>query len=124
MNDNEFVRAFESCELPPEAFHHRDHIRMARIYLDRYGLDEATARFVESIRRYAVHLGKADKYHETITVAWMRILATEGDSPKLLDKDYLKHFYSPALLESAEARLRFVEPDLRGFGDGAADVLK
>lgn len=124
MNNDEFVRAFESCELAPDDFHHRDHIRMAKIYLDRYGLKAGTARFSQALRRYAAHLGQAEKYHETITRAWMHIVAAHRDSPELLDKNYLRRFYSAALLESAEARRRFLEPDLRGFGDAAADVLK
>jgi len=116
MTDEDFVQAFESCELPPEAFHHRDHIRLARIYLDRLGLEAATARFVESLRRFAGHIGKSDKYHETITVAWMRIVAGSGrDEAALFDKDYLYLFYSRELLDSQAARVGFVEPDVNSL---------
>ena len=119
MTDEEFVQAFESCELPPEAFHHRDHIRLARIYLDRLGLEAATARFVESLRRFARHIGKSDKYHETMTVAWMRIVAGSGrDEAALLDKEYLYRFYSRELLDSQAARVGFVEPDVNSLPGG------
>ena len=112
MTDDEFVHAFESCELPPSAFHHSDHIRLARIYLDRLGLDPATVRFIESLKRYATHLGKSEKYHETMTIAWMRVVAA-ADRSAQLDKDHLYRYYSRERLDSPEARTGFVEPDLQ-----------
>src|SRR5579871_2156930 len=112
MTDDEFVRAFESCELPPAQFHHRDHLRLARIYLDRFGLDPATARFIDSLKRYAAHIGKSDKYHETITIAWMRVVAAEPAHAEL-DKDHLYRYYSRERLDSPEARMGFVEPDIQ-----------
>src|SRR5882762_3116442 len=98
--DTEFADAFESCELSNESFHHCDHIRLAWIYLQRYGADAAAVRIGAAIRKFAAHYGKTDKYHETITVAWMRLLADAARSlpssgsfsdviaafPKLLDK--------------------------------------
>ncbi len=85
LNDDEFVRAFESCELSPDLFHHRDHIRLARIYLDRLGAAAAIERFRAAIIRFAAHNGVSDKYHETITIAWMRLViaAAEVDGEKL-----------------------------------------
>src|SRR5215469_9052135 len=113
MTDHEFARAFESCELPPECFHHRDHIRLAWIYFHRYGEAAAEVRIAEAIQRYAAHLGKSEKYHQTMTVAWMRLVATnaarrsDGDfeefarrNPGLFEKSALGEFYSDAVLLS------------------------
>jgi hypothetical protein len=124
MTDDEFARAFESCELSNESFHHRDHIRLAWIYLQRYGLAEAKPRMAESIRRFAAHHGKSDKYHETVTQAWMQLVAEAAKSrpkddfehfvtafPQLLDKSSLAEFYSDAVLRSEAARSAFVAPD-------------
>jgi hypothetical protein len=120
--DREFLEAFESCRLAPEHFHHRDHLRLAWIYLQ---LDASTApvRIGESIRRYAVYHGKSDKYHETMTVAWLRLLADAAcrqragnieellrTSPELLDQNTLHQYYSPELLASQTARIEFVIP--------------
>ena len=135
MTDAEFARAFETCELPPDNFHHRDHIRLAWIFLQRYGA-EAGAQIAISIRRYAAHLGKSDKYHETVTQAWMRLVAAAGATsfealteahPELLDKAFLNEFYSDAALQSAAAREKFVEPDrkpLPEIGIVSAGMLK
>jgi hypothetical protein len=114
MTDEEFVRAFESCELSPDLFHHRDHIRLARIYVELEGAAKATERFRSSLRKFAAHIGKSEKYHETITVAWMR-LVVHAESPdeleRLMDKTFIEKFYSPELLATDAARMGFVDPD-------------
>jgi len=125
--DRQFCHAFESCTLPNEQFRHRDHIRLAWIYLNEEGYDGAVIRIERSIRRFAAHHGAAGKYHHTITVAWMRLVALASErhsgcgrfdelvaaEPSLLQKATLDQFFSRALLESANARERWVEPDLR-----------
>jgi hypothetical protein len=126
MSDDEFVEAFETCTLPKELFHHRDHLRLAWIYLRRYGRREAGTRVGESIRRYAAHLGASQKYHETITLAWFLLMehahrqAKPGASfedvlaafPELVDQRTPQRYYSSAVLQSDAARTAFVEPDL------------
>ncbi len=122
MTDAEFASAFENCELSNESFHHRDHLRLAWIYLNRYGEKEAATRIAVSIRNFAAHFGKSDKYHETLTIAWMRLLAHEAKSsfeetlaaaPMLLEKNTLDEFYSQGLLQSERAKIKFIEPDLK-----------
>ena len=129
MTDEEFARAFESCETAEACFHHRDHVRLAWIYCRRYGAEEAEVRIAEAIRRFAAHVGKAEKYHQTITIAWMRLVASaarmgDGDfeefarrNPGLLKKSALGEYYSEAVLRSEAARGGFVEPDLKALGD-------
>jgi hypothetical protein len=124
MNDSEFAHAFETCELSNQSFHHRDHLRLAWIYLQRYGEAEARTKIAESIRNFAAHFGKTDKYHETMTIAWLRLLAHEGKgrlsleetlaaSPMLLEKQTLAAYYSDNLLKSERAKNEFVSPDLK-----------
>lgn len=126
MTDEEFVEAFETCRLPKELFHHRDHLRLTWIYLRKYGSVTARVRIAESIRRFATHLGVPEKYHETITVAWFRLVQHAASksvpfedmllaSPDLLDQSVLSKYYSKDLLQSAKARACFVEPDLQAL---------
>ena len=125
MTDAEFLDAFEACQTPANEFHHRDHLRLALLYLERYGAEIAASRIAESIRTYAAHLGKSEKYNETVTQAWLRIVDAaacdrEGATldqlivrhPELLNKNLLERYYSPDLLNSAAARVTFVPPDL------------
>jgi hypothetical protein len=129
MSDDAFMCAFEKCKLPNEVFRHREHVRLSFIYLRRHGFDGARVKIAEGIRRYALHNGAAQKYHETITIAWLRIIqdamANVPDEagfedmlkvfPGLLDKDKLAEFYSSELLRTDRARGAFVEPDRRSL---------
>ena len=109
-SDSEFARAFERGEIPPSEFHHAAHLRLALAYLAECGsVEEATAKMSAAIRQFAAALGKADKYHHTITVFWIQMLA------RLLDKNLPLTYYSPEVLWSDEARRGWIAPDLRGI---------
>ena len=125
MTDDQFLAAFEACELSAESFHHRDHIRLAWLCVRRYPGAESERRVTGGIRRFAAHLNASAKYHETITLAWIRLVAgaaaqlreeadfqaLESAFPALFDKRTLEIFYSPELLASEDARQNWAEPD-------------
>jgi hypothetical protein len=122
MDDREFADAMESCSMPAADFGHRQHLRLAWIYLRQYGGSAARDRIQATIRAYAAHLGVSDKYHVTITLAWMDLVeraaagaaSFEGmleEHPELLNKNVLETLYSPELLKSEAARLGYVAPD-------------
>jgi len=130
MTDDELIAAFEACSIPIEDWNHRAHLRVAWVYLDRHGLDGAIERMRVNIPRFNAAKGIVDTidmgYHDTLTVAWLRIIdatrlayAPEADSEAFLDmhtqlhsKVLLRLYYSRARIMSAEAKARFVEPDL------------
>lgn len=126
MTDAEFARAFEAGAVAPADFDHRSHLRVAWVYVrEGPGFDAALARMRAAIQRFAVAAGKPEKYHETLTVLWMRLLADvmeqEGearefadvllDHPSLADKDWPLRFYSRERLFSDEARRGWVPRD-------------
>ena len=74
MSDEEFIAQLEAGTLPEDQFHHADHLHAAWLYLTRFPAAEALARFSKVLRRYAASLGKADRYHETITWAYLLLL--------------------------------------------------
>ena len=122
MNDIDLVTAFERGTLT--AFPHRDHVRVAWILLEREGFDGAVIAMTGGIRRMAMAAGLLSKYHETRTIAWMRLIndartepfETSNDfvdhRPALLRPDRLDDHYSAGRLASDEARTSFVEADL------------
>jgi hypothetical protein len=126
LDDAEFVRAFESCELPNTSFHHADHVRLAWLYVREHGEQQAAQRMAEAIRRFATFNGAAKKFHYTVTCAWVRLIsAASGRTPaaksfqeflaahpELLQPDRLGRHYSPAVLDSPAAREAWVPPDL------------
>jgi hypothetical protein len=122
--DAAFARAFERGEVAD--FPHRAHVRLAWVYLREAPLAQAAARFVTELRRFASAHGAADKYHETITWAyllWIHACIARGPAcadfdafasahPELLAPGGLLRFYRAETLASAEARRMFLLPDL------------
>lgn len=127
MTDQELVEHFERLTLSPELFSHREHVRLAWIYLRDYLPLAALERFCEGLKRFAASLGKADRYHETISWAYLlliheRMAKTESaDSWEafaeangdLLDwgSNILKQYYREETLQSELAKKIFLFPD-------------
>ena len=130
LTDAEFARAFESGRVTVEAFDHRNHVRLAWAYLRESASDEeALDRMRAAIRAFAAAAGKPERYHETITVLWMRLLSAFITQygrdveladvlerhPSLADKDLPLRYYSRDRLFSDEARAAWIDPDLRAI---------
>lgn len=130
MTDADFVLSFEDGTLPNTAFHHRDHVRLAWIYLRRHPALEALTRFAEGLKRFATANGHAGLYHETISWAFLlliheRMARGSGTSweefaacnPELLTwkPSILDRYYAPETLGSELARRVFVMPDRIGI---------
>src|SRR5271169_5813467 len=107
MTDAEFLSAFEDTSLEP--FHHRDHLRVTFLYLRQFGEPETRERLAAAILRYAAARNGSEKYHQTITLAWIRLIAAASEPmqdfdamvsahPQLLDKNLLNRYYSPEVL--------------------------
>lgn len=123
MHGRDVLAALESCTLPPGEFSHRAHVHAAWTCLSESPLLAALPRFSQAIRRYALSLGAAAKYHETITWAFLFIIhermrrephptfeAFAAANPDLFT-DILGTLYSPETLASDLARETFVLPD-------------
>jgi hypothetical protein len=121
MTDDVFLTRFEAGTL--HSFGHRDHLRVAFAYARRGGVDHAVERVRRGLRHLAAAHGEPARYHETLTIAWARVVAhhTVADGifddllaahPQLLRRDLLLSHYTRERLFSAAARARFVEPDL------------
>lgn len=130
FDDTQFINSLRACTFPPELFTHQAHLRLAWIYLQNFSIDEAVKHVCEDLFRYVLHLGATDKYHNTLTVASVNVIAhfqrkfpsTTFEEfllnyPQLSDnfKEILLTYYSPELLYSQVAKDSFVEPDLLPF---------
>lgn len=122
MTDAELMTALEDGSLPDSEFRHLNHVRAAYAYLRLSTFPEAIGRMSHALRSYAASRGKAQLYHETITVAFLALIneriASGGDgggwvgfaaaNPDLLDKRFLSHYYRRETLQSPIARRVFV----------------
>ena len=124
---------------PSGQFRHRQHINLAFLAVRCYGMPEATARICDWIQRIAEYVRAPQKYHHTVSRAWVEIVAHHVDAdpdcddfdtfagrhPALLDKRLLSRHYRSSTLAAGPARRGWVEPDLLPFpwsvhGGGAA----
>jgi len=121
MTDAEFLAAFERGTLPPEDFGHRAHVRTACLYLAQRPFLEACIAMRDGLRAFAARVGKEGLYHETVTVAFMSLVAERRAAapdldweallarfPELCDRALLARYYAPGHLDSAAARACFV----------------
>jgi hypothetical protein len=128
---DDLIVAFEQGAISNQDFHHADHVHIAYLYLSQFPTLEAVRRFSEGLRNFAARSGKAERYHETITWAFMflirermaRACRQNGDSlsweefaaenADLLNwKDsILSRYYTKEMLASDLARSTFVLPD-------------
>jgi hypothetical protein len=121
MTDAELVQAFESTKL--DEFPHASHVRVAWYYLTRDPILIALPRFKAALQRFAASKGKPERYHETITIALLLLIADrrrDGESwamfaarnPDLLQWPCpaLTELYPAERLDSPRAREVFVLP--------------
>jgi len=130
IDDEGFLCDFEARRIALEAWSHRSHVRMAYLYLRRHPFDEAVKKVRAGIQAFNAHHRIPDElergYHETLTIAWLRVIAATiasqgpGENsedfcnrqPHLLQRTLLRLFYSRGRMMTWEAKRAFVEPDL------------
>ena len=131
LSDNELIRQFHDTSLPTELFHHRQHVRVAWIYVQRHGVPAALTLFSESLRRFAIAKGANNLFHVTITWAYLLLINERQQACRAVDWEtfaaanadlltwkpsILDHYYTSATLWSERARHTFVMPD-RGLAN-------
>lgn len=126
MDDRALVAAFEATTLGGDEFPHAAHVRVGWYYLSHFEMLDAMARFRTGLQRFAAAKGKPDRYHETITLAYLLLIAERladarglswdefaARNPDLLTwrPSILERYYPAATLASDYARQTFVLPD-------------
>ena len=114
---------FEAGRIDPARFRHFDHVRVSYELLRRHPFPEALLHLARGLRQLAARAGRPEIYHETITAAFLAVIAERrardrsdgwedfaARNPDLLRKSLLEKYYEPELLQSAVARQTFVLP--------------
>jgi pyridoxamine 5'-phosphate oxidase len=123
MTDDELLQRFEAGRL--ESFRHADHLRVAWRCLALDGAGPAVTRLSDGLQRFAAAKGVPEKFHVTMTRAWVALLdearrtrpdlAAAGDAvrvwPALAEPHLVRRFYTAATLDSDDARRGWVPPD-------------
>ena len=120
LSNGEFLEAFHSCRLRTSEFRHADHLRLAWLHLAREPFETALDHVRSGIQAFAKHHNLSGLYHETITTAWMHLLASHQErsfnefltaNESRLNSDLLHRFWAPEILASPEARSHWIPPD-------------
>jgi hypothetical protein len=111
-------------ERDPHAFDHGLHVKAAFEILQRHDFLEAAGLYAEALKNMAARAGRPQVYHETITVAFLSLIAERmaergfeeydtfiAANPDLLSKSVLERWYAPDRLNSALARKVFLLPE-------------
>lgn len=122
----ELLDRFVDTTLPADQFHHQQHVQVAWMFVRKYGMPGALGEFTTAIKRFADAKGATGLYHETITWAFLLLIAERDarkpaetwqqfavDNADLLvwKPSILNRYYSKELLESDLARRTFLMPD-------------
>jgi len=123
IDPGELLADFISGRLDPKAFPHREHVRLSYELLERHSFPEALLHLAQGLRRLAAKAGHLERYHETITAAFLSLIAErrwradydnfehfEKANPDLLQKEFLARIYPATVLTSQMARETFVLP--------------
>jgi hypothetical protein len=122
----DLMARFLDTSLPASEFHHEQHVQVAWLFVREHGMPAALGEFTQAIRRFADAKGATGLYHETITWAflliiaerqartnarnWEEFAAANGDllvwKPSILER-----YYSNEVLKSDLAKKVFVFPD-------------
>ncbi|MEG4286858.1 hypothetical protein QUB68_27525 [Microcoleus sp. A006_D1] len=128
------IHAFQECSLPRNQWTHAAHLTVALWYLFYDSEPEAINAIRNGIKRYnsvqGIEMTKDGGYHETLTLFWVqtvrRYLAEEKQNRSIVhlanglieqyaDRTLPFRYYTRDRLMSWEARINWVEPDLRAI---------
>ncbi len=118
------LERFLRGEIAAAGFAHREHVRMAFEMLRRHDFTETALHFSRVLRSMARGAGKPQAFHQTVTIAFLALIAERLDggdwqdfadfehgNPDLMDKGVLQRWYGPERLASERARRTFVLPE-------------
>lgn len=121
---DELTESFENMKINANTFRHVDHIGVAYTMMKKYDFLTVVYDYAWKLNTIATRAGAADKFHTTITVAFLSIIAERMETTQhrdandfldcnqdLITQNPLKELYSAERLSSDEARRTFLLPD-------------
>lgn len=114
---------FMRGEIAISEFPHREHVRMGFEMLRRYDFVEGALHYSRTLQAMAMKVGKPQAFHQTVTIAFLSLIAeriTSGDyadfdsfasaNADLLDKAALAPWHPSERLATGAARRTFLLP--------------
>ena len=120
-----FLEKFLVGDIPAAEFRHVDHVQAGYELLGAMDFLDAVSAYGRALKIMTARVGKPEKLHHTITIAFLAVIAERmaeaphtdfaaflAANPDLMDRTILDRWYEPERLKSDAARSRFVLPDL------------
>jgi hypothetical protein len=117
------LERFMRLEIDAAAFPHGEHVRMGFEMLRRYDFPETVLHYSRILQAMAARAGKPQAFHQTVTVAFLALIAERiacGDyadfdafargNADLLDRSALARWYPCERLAMEAARRTFILP--------------
>jgi hypothetical protein len=117
---------FMRGEVDATAFPHREHVRMGFEMLRRYDFAGTVFHYSRTLQAMATRAGKPQAFHQTVTIAFLSLIAERIDSgdytdfdcfaranADLFDKSALARWYPSERLARDAARRSFLLPEPR-----------
>ena len=105
-------------------FPHREHVRMGFEMLRRYDFAQGVFRYSQALRAMSARAGKPQVFHQTVTIAFLSLIAERLSSrdyadfdsfaranADLLEKSALARWYPAERLATDAARRTFLLPE-------------
>jgi len=130
LSDEEFEEKFSMCNFRPLCFTHEAHLRLAWIYINKYGKDVAFEKYSIQLQEFANKYNADGKYNATVTFPSIQIMnhfIEKSDSYDFQDfmkefpqsktnfKEVLSKHYSGDIFKSIDAKQHIIQPDLVPF---------
>lgn len=130
LSDAEFEQQFKNCELNSNDFTHEAHLRLAWIYINKYGIENAIKAILIQLKNFVEFAGAEDKFNTTLTVAATKAVhhfmlkskathfkgfITESPRLKYNFKELMACHYGFDIFNSTKAKHAYLKPDLIPF---------
>lgn len=130
LSDFEFIEQFVNGTLNPKIFNHEAHLRLAWLYIDKFGLEQAERDIQNQLQNFVSSIGAKGKYNKTLTIVATRIVNRFMQNFKSDNfADFINEFpqlvfqfealvnrhYSFDIFDSQKAKVEFLKPDLLAF---------
>ena len=130
LTDSNFIKQFKNGSLNPKIFNHEAHLRLAWLYINKFGIEQAEKDIQKQLKNFVEIVGAIDKYHKTLTIVAIKIVnhfMKKSDSDNFADflnefpqlkskfKELVNTHYSFNIFISNKARIEYLKPDLITF---------
>ena len=130
LSNSVFIEQFKNGSLNPEIFNHEAHVRLAWLYIDKFGVERAEKDIQIQLQNFVEVVGAKDKYHKTLTIVAIKIVnhfMQKSKSDNFTDfinefprlkfnfRELINTHYSFNIFGSNKARREFIKPDLLSF---------